>query len=310
MAQSRGTSQDSSLIQRRSLGSGNLIGEFVTDRKSRNWISRLATFFLPFFLLVMTPTVGIWLSVVREGQVANLIKSTLSDDTARESVSLELAKALTTSMDKGAQVEAKAHKDELASAISARLAEVKVQEKFASVADQVFTSITTGAATVSIDPEPLLDELVIAVNSVQGIEKISKKDLGEIKPIKLGSKRQPLPDLSSIIKSFELVGLLTLIFAGLCLFAILRFSETPFRGAAIPLLIQGAMWSIGYFLGIDFAMGKLQPGIQSDLIPVVAGEVLAGIRFIGFLLLLLGIASLATHVINRRKFRAQSFATE
>lgn len=276
----------------------------MADTKEKRWLRVLAAVLLPIFLFIMTPTLGIWSGVVREGQAATLITTVLSKPSAQESLAGELADSLISGMDKKTRAQAKERTTEIKAAVAERLADPAVQEKFSGIADQVVAALASGAGSVTIDPKPLIDELVASINSIQGIEKISSDDLGDIKPATLGSAAEPLPDLSGVFSAIRTVAITTFLFVALCIFVIARTSRTPLRGVALPILVLGLIWTLAQVIGSRMLVNQLEPGIQADLIPILASQVLAGIRAISISSLLAGLILLVAHFILARRVDA------
>jgi len=276
----------------------------MADTKGKSRVRVLAALFLPILLLIMTPTLGIWTGVVREGQAASLITTVLSKQPAQELLAEELTDSLISGMDEKTRAEAKARAPEIKAAVTERLSDPAVQEKFSVIADQLVTALASGAGSVTIDPKPLIDELAAAINSIEGIEKISTDDLGDIKPATLGSSAEPLPDLSGVFSAIRAVAIATFLLAALCIFAIVRTSKTPLRGVAIPTLVLGLIWTLAQLIGNSVLANQLEPGIQADLIPVVANQVMVGIRAISITSLVAGLILLVAHFISIRRKNA------
>ena len=263
-------------------------------QKSRTWIRRISTVILPVFLFLMIPTVGLWFSVLRDGQVSSIVTTVLSDKNVQGDISNELVKNLQDEKNGAKKSEVGKYQGDLVIALSNQLAQSSTQEKLGNVAETVFKAVTSGAKTVDVDPTPLVDDLVSAINSVKGIPSISRNDLGEIKPVVLG-KDKALPDLSPVRKGLTLAGLLTFLLSLLCLFLVYKTSNTPYRGIGIHFIVLGTLWSIAVFAGLKVLISKLETGLQADAIPVAASAVLGGIRIIALTLVILGIGAIVAH---------------
>lgn len=273
----------------------------MADTKVTKWVRVLAAILLPFLLFVMTPTLGIWSGVVREGQAASLISDVLSKPSTQESLAGELTDSLISGMDEKTRVEAEKRVAEIKAAVSERLADPAVQAKFSVIADQIVTALASGAVSVTIDPKPLIDESAASINSIEGIEKISNEDLGDIKPATIGTAAEPLPDLSGVFGAIRSVAFATFFLAALCIFAIAQTSKTPLRGVALPVLVLGLIWTLAQVVGNSMLANQLEPGIQADLIPILASQVSAGIRVISIASLLVGFILLVAHFILARR---------
>ena len=248
----------------------------------------------------MIPTLGLWLSVIRGGQVAATIDSLLTDKKVRTAISKEITKNIIEGNQGQDRARLEAKQSELTSAISNQLSQDSTRANLKNIAGNIFDGVTTGARTVSIDPTQIVDDLVTAINSVPGLPKISRDKIGDIKPVVLG-KDKPLPDLSPIRNGITLVAIITFVLSLLFSFAIFRLSGTPYRGTSIPLIFLGTIWSGILFAGIQFVKGKLESGIQADVVPFAAGHVLSGVRLVAGCIALLGIVLLVAHFKSPRK---------